>query len=99
MWFPLQICTLDLCKGAIVSTEPALTVAGSGRQPSGGKALRSRLGQRESDEGIAEFFFGDFGMAAGGDDYVLLAIDGHPISHRRGIGARRQLGLPQFFAG
>lgn len=30
-------------------------------------------GQGEGEEGVAELFFGDFGMTAGGDDQVLLA--------------------------
>lgn len=41
------------------------------RHLSPGRRLRLREG--EGDEGVSEFFFGEFRMAARGDDQVLLA--------------------------
>src|SRR5215467_8685025 len=58
-----------------------------------------RLGQSEGNEGVAEFFFSDFGVAASGNHQVLLAGGGHPVGHGRGVAARGKLGLPQFLAG
>src|SRR5689334_10359683 len=59
---------------------------------------RFSLGQGEGDQRVAELFFGDFRVAAGGDDEVLLAGGAQAISHRRSVTAGGQLCLPQFLA-
>src|SRR5437763_16370075 len=72
-----------------------MAVTEAGKMQSNGEALR----QGEGDERIAEFFFGDFGMAAGGHDEILLAGGADAIRHGRGVAAHRKLGLPQLLAG
>src|SRR5258708_6129659 len=56
------------------------------------------LRKGERDEGVAERFFGDFGVAAGSDDDELFS-GGGAVGHGSGVAAGGELGFPQFFAG
>src|SRR5437660_1457218 len=60
---------------------------------------KSELGQREGDYGVAKLFFRNFGMAAGGDDQILLPGGTQAVSHRCGVAACGKLGFPQLLAG
>lgn len=54
-----------------VRAQDAPKLAIGARHLSPGRRLRLREG--EGDQGVSEFFFGEFRMAARGDDQVLLA--------------------------
>jgi len=75
-----------------VSTPSRLAPAGRARAPA--PQVPSASGQRERYKRIAQGFFGDLGMAAGGDHYILFSVCGKAIGHRCRVSAVRQLRLP-----
>jgi hypothetical protein len=74
------------------STSSRLAPSGRARAPVPTHPFASR--QREGYEGIAQGFFGDLGMTAGGDHHILFSVGGEAVGHRGRVSAVRQLRLP-----